>query len=277
LRSPEDPPTPVLRATVITSGRTCVLGHRREVVVKVVLFAGGRGLRMRDGRDDVPKPLALVDGKPMLWHVMSWYADQGHTDFVVCTGHRAAEVRRTVLTVADPSWRVRCVDTGLDTPVGQRLLKVRRHVEGEPVFLANYTDLLSDVCLQDVVDRLLAADAAAALVAVRPQASFHLVQVVGKDLVTSVGPVTAAPMWQNGGFFALTQSVFDVIGPGEDLVDEPFNRLAAAGRLVAHPHEGFWLPMDTQKDRARLQAMLDAGQRPWAVPLAAGGPLVVAS
>ena len=202
--------------------------------MKVVLFAGGRGLRMRDGAADVPKPLSVLAGRPLLWHVMSWYAAYGHTDFVVCLGYRADDVMQAMREHADPRWTVTYEDTGLDTPIGQRLLAVRRHVEDEPVFFANYADLLTDLPLDDMLARFVASGATAALLAVRPQASFHLVEIASDDRVERVGPVTEAPMWQNGGFFVLRPGIFDVIGDGEDLVDEPLGRLAAAGRLMAY-------------------------------------------
>ena len=233
-----------------------------ERAVKVVLFAGGRGLRMRDGGPVVPKPLSLVDGRPVLWHVMSSYAAQGHTDFVLCLGYRAAEVRDAVLALADDSWSVTCVDTGLDTLVAQRLVQVRRHVEEEPLFLANYADLLSDVPVADMVERVEQTGATASLLAVRPQASFHLVELQGTT-VTGIGPVAQAPMWQNGGFFVMRPDVFDVIGADEELEEEPLQRLARTGRLLAHPWEGFWTPLDTPKDRERLEGLIAHGSYPW--------------
>ncbi len=231
--------------------------------MKVVLFAGGRGLRMRDGGADVPKPLSVLDGRPLLWHVMSWYAAHGHTDFVLCLGYRADDVMRVMREHAEPHWEVTFADTGLDTPIGQRLAAVRHLVEHEPMFLANYADLLSDVPLDDVVEAFAASEATAGLVAVRPQASFHLVELEAGGRVQRVGPVTEAPMWQNGGFFVMRPEVFDVIHDGEELVDEPFARLASAGRLMAYPWEGFWAPLDTQKDRQRLQDLSLSGRTPW--------------
>ena len=231
--------------------------------MQVVLFAGGRGLRMRDGGADVPKPLSVLAGRPLLWHVMSWYASHGHTDFVLCLGYRADDVMETMRRHADPAWRVTFADTGLDTPIGQRLKAVRHHVQDESMFLANYADLLSDAPLGDMVKTFAASDATAALLAVRPQASFHLVEMALDGKVERVGPVTDAPMWQNGGFFVMRPGIFDVIGDGEELVDEPFGRLAAGGRLLAYPWEGFWAPLDTQKDRQRLQELHERGDQPW--------------
>ncbi len=236
---------------------------RRRNAVKVVLFAGGRGLRMRDGAADVPKPLSVLAGRPLLWHVMSWYAAYGHTDFVVCLGYRADDVVRVMQEHASPDWDVSYVDTGLDTPIGQRLVAVRELVEQEDVFFANYADLLTDLPLDDMLSAFVSSGATASMLVVRPQASFHLVELSTDDRVERVGPVTHAPMWQNGGFFVMRPEVFDVIEPGEDLVDEPLGRLAAAGRLVAYRWEGFWAPLDTQKDRQRLQELHASGQTPW--------------
>ena len=234
--------------------------------MKVVLFAGGRGLRMRDGAADVPKPLSVLGGRPLLWHLMSWYAAHGHDEFVLCLGYRADDVRRVVSEHAEPGWRITFTDTGLDTPIGQRLVQVRETVQDDEIFLANYADVLSDAPLSDVIGRFRRSSAAVSLLAVRPQDSFHIVNLGGDGLVRGVGPVTRADMWQNGGFFVMRPDVFDVIGPGEDLVNEPFARLADAGRLLAYPYEGFWAPLDTQKDRQRLQDLYTAGERPWMLP-----------
>ena len=231
--------------------------------MKVVLFCGGRGLRMRDGGADVPKPLSVLGGRPLLWHLMRWYAAQGHTEFVLTLGYRGADVRACMQELAEPDWQVRYVDTGLDTPIGQRLVRVRGIVDKDDMFLANYADLLSDVPLCDVIEQFAASNAAAGLVAVRPQDSFHLVDLSDGPLVRRIGPVTQAPMWQNGGFFTMRPDVFDAIRPGEELVDEPFGRLAARGRLLAFPWEGFWAPLDTQKDRQRLEALHARHQQPW--------------
>lgn len=231
--------------------------------MKVVLFAGGRGMRMRDGVADVPKPLSILAGRPLLWHIMSWYADHGHTEFVVCVGYRGDDVVRVMREQAAPEWRITFVDTGLDTPIGQRLYAVRELLQDEPMFLANYADLLSDAPLDHMVETFAASGATAALLAVRPQASFHLVELTADDTVTRVGPVTDAAMWQNGGFFVMRPSIFDVIGHGEDLVDQPFARLATNGRLLAYRWEGFWVSLDTQKDRQQLQELLGQGHRPW--------------
>lgn len=231
--------------------------------MKVVLFCGGRGLRMRDGAADVPKPLSVLAERPLIWHVMSWYAAHGHTDFVLTLGYRGAEVAACVAEHADPAWTVEAVDTGLETAIGQRLQGVQHLLRDEDVFLANYADLLSDVPLGDMVEQFRASDAVVSLLAVRPQASFHLVELGHTGRVRRVAPVTEAPMWQNGGFFVMRQGVFDVIEPGEDLVDQPLSRLADRGQLLAYQWEGFWAALDTQKDRSRLEELVATTALPW--------------
>ena len=247
--------------------------------MKVVLFCGGQGTRLRSGVAPPPKPMTLVGGRPLLWHVMRYYAHHGHDDFVLCLGHRGAVVRDWFVREArlDPQgevarWRIVFADTGESSPVGQRLCQVRQHLAGEELFLANYGDTLTDAPLDDVVDRFRSSGATVSLLAVRPQESFHVLQLQA-DLVREVRPVSGEDLWQNGGGFVMRQGVFDVIGPGEDLVEEPFARLGRAGQLLAYRYEGFWAPLDTVKDRLRLEALWAAGAAPWAVwesaPLAA--------
>ncbi|HSK25561.1 MAG TPA: glucose-1-phosphate cytidylyltransferase [Jiangellales bacterium] len=253
--------------------------------MKVVIFCGGLGLRMRSGADSAPKPMMPVGDRPVLWHVMRYYAHFGHTEFVLCLGYGAAQVKdyflrydetcsndfvlsrggeRVEMLSSDISeWRITFVDTGIDTSIGERLRRVRPHLGRDEVFLANYGDVLTDADLDESVDRLLASDAAVSLLAVPPQASFHVVDVAPDDRVTRVGPVTSMPVRINGGYFVLRQDVFEVLGPGEDLVGDAFPRLAAAGRLLAVPYDGFWAPMDTLKERAYLEDLHRSGTAPW--------------
>jgi glucose-1-phosphate cytidylyltransferase len=254
--------------------------------VKVVLFCGGQGLRARDGAPDVPKPLQLVGDRPLLWHVMTWYSHWGHRDFILCTGYRAEaildwflehahEVQRerapagqVVLRLRGGSmdgWRVTFADTGVQASVGMRLRAVRPLLEGEEVFLANYADTLCDVSLPDLVETAVRAGATATFLAVRPNHSFHVVELAPDGHVTAVTPAVESDQWINGGYFVLRREVFDVLEAGEELVEEPFARLIEQGRLLAHRHVGFWAPLDTAKDRHRLESLYSAGERPWMV------------
>ena len=193
--------------------------------MKVVLFCGGLGMRMRDGVTTAPKPMALVGERPLLWHVMRYYAHFGHTDFVLCLGYGASAVkdfflnydetrsndfvlergaRELTLFRTDISeWRITFVDTGLNSPIGERLRRVRRFLSDEPMFMANYADVLTDAPLPDMIERFAASDAVASLLAVPPQSSHHAVDIADDGLITGVTPMRDLRHWENGGYFIL--------------------------------------------------------------------------
>jgi glucose-1-phosphate cytidylyltransferase len=254
--------------------------------MKVVLFCGGYGMRMRDGSSAAPKPMVMIGDRPLLWHVMRYYAHHGHTEFVLALGYGAKEIkdyflhyeetatndfvlrggREVELFSSDLSdWRITFVDTGLNSSIGERLRRVRHHLDGDEYFMANYADVLSDLPLDQVVERFKASGAVASLTAVPPQSSFHVLQIGDGELVSGLRPVSEFPLWENGGFFVFRQEIFDSLYAGEDLVDGALVRLAERGELVAYRHDGFWVPADTVKERAHLEALYQSGIRPWAV------------
>jgi glucose-1-phosphate cytidylyltransferase len=218
---------------------------------------------------------------------MRYYAHYGHTDFVLCLGYGAKVIKDYFLHYEETAtndfvlsgagrdvellssdladWRVTFVDTGLHSSIGERLRRVRRHLEGEDVFLANYADVLSDLPLPDVIDRFRTSGAVASLTAVPPQSSFHVLEFDGGQRVTAIRPISQFPLWENGGFFVFRSEIFDALVPGEDLVDGALVRLAQQGLLTAYTHRGFWVPADTVKERARLEELYQSGARPWAV------------
>ncbi|KAA2261713.1 glucose-1-phosphate cytidylyltransferase [Solihabitans fulvus] len=252
--------------------------------MKVVLFCGGYGMRMRTGpADDVPKPMHLVGPRPLLWHVMRYYAHFGHTDFVLCLGYGAEHIKSFFLNYLETAsndfvlregklellstdisdWTITFADTGTDSPIGERLRRVRHLVADEEMFLANYADVLTDAPLDQQVDRFAASDAAASMLVVPPQQSFHCVTLGEASLVDGITPVSELPLWENGGYFVLRQEIFDHLPPGSDLVADACGELAKAGRLLASPHQGFWQPADTLKECAALDTAYAAGDRPW--------------
>nr|WP_042177691.1 glucose-1-phosphate cytidylyltransferase [Kibdelosporangium sp. MJ126-NF4]CEL12759.1 Glucose-1-phosphate cytidylyltransferase [Kibdelosporangium sp. MJ126-NF4]CTQ93519.1 Glucose-1-phosphate cytidylyltransferase (EC 2.7.7.33) [Kibdelosporangium sp. MJ126-NF4] len=252
--------------------------------MKVVLFCGGYGMRMRNGTDDdVPKPMQMVGPRPLLWHVMRYYAHFGHTDFVLCLGYGAHYIKdfflhyqetasndfvlrdgRVELLSTDISdWTISFVNTGQDSPIGERLRRVRHLVDGEEMFLANYADVLTNAPLDEMVKRFTDSDAGASMMVVPPQSSFHCVDMGDDGHVTGITPVSNLPLWENGGYFVLRQDVFDRLPPGGDLVQDACGELAKEGRLLAYPYRGFWQPADTVKERAALDAAYAQGDRPW--------------
>ncbi|WP_216899623.1 glucose-1-phosphate cytidylyltransferase [Nocardia alni] len=254
--------------------------------MKVVLFCGGYGMRMRgDAADPVPKPMQLVGPRPLLWHVMRYYAHFGHTEFILCLGYGAAHIKNFFLTYQEAmsndfvihggrvqllgsdisDWTITFVDTGVESAIGERLRRVREHVADQPYFLANYADVLTDAPLDEMIDKCVAAQAGASMMIVPPQSSFHCVDVTATGAVERITPVAQLPIWENGGYFVLSQEVFDLLPPGGDLVEDACGALAAQGRLVGYQHLGFWKPADTFKERADLDAAYHAGRRPWMV------------
>ncbi|MEV4760481.1 glucose-1-phosphate cytidylyltransferase [Micromonospora sp. NPDC049559] len=253
--------------------------------MKVVLFCGGLGMRMREGAASVPKPMAMIGNRPLLWHVMRYYAHFGHTDFILCLGYGAAAVKdyflhydetlsndftltmdgRAVRLFATDitDWNITFIDTGLGSTIGERLMRVREYVEDEPMFLANYADTLTDAPLASMIDRFGASGATAGLLAVPVQSTHHVIDVGERDEVTRVRPIRDLMQWENGGYFVLRPEIFSVLRPGEDLVPHGFERLLPDGRLLAQRYTGFWRAADTFKDRAELEQLYHSGRCPW--------------
>lgn len=255
--------------------------------MKVVLFCGGLGMRMRDGSASAPKPMVMIGDRPLLWHVMRYYAHFGCTEFILCLGYGANQVKdyflnyrettsndfllcdagRTVKLITSDivNWRITFVNTGLNATIGERLLRVREYVEDDEVFLANYADVLTDAPLPELVAELENSDAVGMLLAVPPQSSFHVARVDEDHKVRELKSVHTLPIRENGGYFVLRREIFNYLGEGEDLVDDAFGRLIGEGRLIARCYDGFWAPADTVKERDQLEALFQDGSKPWAV------------
>lgn len=258
--------------------------------MKVVLFCGGYGMRMRNGSDDtIPKPMQMIGPRPLIWHVMRYYAHFGHTEFVLCLGYGAEHIKNYFLTYQESvsndfvirggkvellqtdisDWSITFVDTGAESPIGERLRRVRQFVEGDEYFLANYADVLTDAPMNDIIDEVKASGAAASMLIVPPQSSFHCVDIDGdaggSALISGITPVSRLPIWENGGFFVLSSRMLDLLTENCDLVEDVCGRLAAEGKLYGYKHLGFWKPADTFKERAELDEGYRNGNRPWAL------------
>ena len=253
--------------------------------MKVVLFCGGLGRRLREHSDTIPKPLVSIGYRPILWHLMRYYAHFGHTDFILCLGYRGDLIREYFLNYRaeltndfvlqlgsgkvellgrdPPNWNITFVETGLHSNIGQRLLRVRRYVENEPMFLANYADGLADVPLGDLVGLVESKKAVAGFASVRSLQSFHTVRTSNDGTVTAMGAMNEGDIWINGGFFVLRREIFDYVNEGDELVVQPFKRLIEQQRLVTYQHRGFWQAMDTLKDKITYDRMEAQGNCPW--------------
>lgn len=254
--------------------------------MKVVLFCGGLGLRLRDYSESIPKPLVRVGPQPILWNIMRYYAHYGHTDFILCLGYRGEAIKEFFLNYSEAmandftltnggtevqlhrkeiqDWRITFVDTGLSSNIGERLLSVREHLVGEEVFLANYSDGLTSMDLNAYLDFARKKDRIATFVSVRPTVAYHAVLADPSGAVTDIYPVSKRSRI-NCGYFAFKREIFDYMEPGDELVTVPFQRLIEANQLVTYEYDGFWQCMDTFKDRQLLHDMYVRGETPWAV------------
>src|SRR3989442_801063 len=255
--------------------------------MKVVLFCGGMGMRLRDYDENVPKPRVPIGYRPILWHVMKYYAHFGHKDFILCLGHRADAIknyfrnydecvsndfvlsdggRRLELMQSDiGDWRITFVDTGINANIGQRLKAVEPYLAGEAEFFANYSDGLTDVPLPAQLERFRQHDRSASFLCVRPPLTCHFVMARDDGEVTSVQDVGQTGLRVNGGFFIFRTEIFDYLRHGEDLVVDAFQRLLARRQLLAYRYDGFWQAMDTFRDKQRLDDIYARGDAPWEV------------
>jgi glucose-1-phosphate cytidylyltransferase len=255
--------------------------------MKVVLFCGGKGMRLRDYSDTIPKSLAEVGPHPILLHLMKYYAHFGHKEFILCLGHAGHAIKTyfrnfdeftandfvmsqggqklELLRRAIDDWRITFVDTGPNTNIGQRLLRVREYLDDEPDFLANYSDALTDLDLNTYLEYFRRRDKIGCFLSVPAPYSFHMIDAGPDDLLQGVQAISESSVRINGGFFAFKNAIFDYIKEGDDLVLEPFERLSREGQVLAYPYQGFWRSMDTFKDKIALDDLWAEGQAPWRV------------
>jgi glucose-1-phosphate cytidylyltransferase len=260
--------------------------------VKVVLFCGGLGLRMRDESTRLPKPMIPLGDRPILWHIMKYYSDFAFRDFILCLGYKAEAIKEYFLNYNEAlsndfvlrdggknvdllssdthDWSMTFVNTGLHSTIGERLKRVEPYLDGDEIFLANYGDGLTDAPLREMVGILVESGKTALFLCVHPTYQFHVVSLEEDNGVAEIRDVGDANLWINGGYFVFRREIFDYLRPGEDLVVDAFNRLIAEDKLIAYPYDGFWAPMDTLKDKQTLESLLETGDPPWQNPRGVG-------
>lgn len=253
--------------------------------MKVVLFCGGFGMRMREYSETVPKPMVKIGFRPILWHVMKYYAHFGHKDFILCLGWKANVIKEYFLSYDEcmsndfvlsgggdsvkllgsdiQDWNITFVDTGNQASIGERLMAVESHLDGEEMFLANYTDGLTDAPLPKVIDSLSEHDAVASFLSIKPTHSYHAINATSDGRVQDIASIRDCDLWMNGGYFAFRKEIFRYMKAGDELVEQPFQRLIREGKLCTYKHEGFWSCMDTYKEMQTLDDMHARGDTPW--------------
>ena len=255
--------------------------------MKVVLFCGGLGLRLRDYADHIPKPMVPIGYRPILWHVMKYFSHFGHNDFILCLGYRGDLIKQYFLNYDEcltndfvlsnggkslelassdiHDWKITFVDTGLRSNIGQRLLAVQSYLTDEEVFLANYADGVVDLNLAHYVAYARRLDKIATFLSVKPNLSYHIVQTDAGGLVTGIKELSQSGIRINAGLFVLKKEIFRYVHKEEELVIEPFHRLIREQQLAAYEYDGFFAAMDTFKDKQYLDNLYESGQPPWEV------------
>jgi glucose-1-phosphate cytidylyltransferase len=268
--------------------------------MKVVIFCGGAGMRLRGYADDIPKPMVQIGNRPILWHLMKYYAHHGHKDFILCLGYKGNVIKDYFLHYDESvsndfvwskggkeiqyvnrdidDWTITFVETGVAMNVGERLKAAEPYLQGEETFLATYGDGLSDVALPAMMAAFQQSNAIASLLLVQPTASFDLVSAEPDGWVTDICQLSRTDIWINGGFFIMRNEIFNYIQPGEELVREPLQRLVQKKALLAYKYNGFWQCMDTFKDKQRLEELneADAPWKVWSRASAFGSPATLA-
>lgn len=250
----------------------------------VVILAGGRGTRLSEETLSRPKPMVEIGGRPLLWHLMSFFASHGHRDFLVACGYRGDMIKEyfrnivihesdfivdlsdgatKILNKSRLDWRVGVVDTGLDTMTGGRVRRLRDHIGGQR-FMCTYGDGLSDVDLGALLAFHEKHGRLATVTAVRPPARFGGLSLDGDAVREFTEKPQAEGAWINGGFFIFEPKVFDYLSGDDSILErEPLEHIARDGQLMAFKHAGFFQPMDTVREREILENLWAKGSAPW--------------
>jgi len=256
--------------------------------MKVVLFCGGLGTRIRDYSDVIPKPMVPIGYRPILWNIMKYYAHFGHKDFILALGYKADVIKDYFINYDEAisndfvytkggegiellnsdidDWKITFIDTGIKSNVGMRLMQIQEYVKDEEYFLANYSDALTDMHLPTMIDHFISQkDKIGSLMAYKPVESFHTVAAEDGGMITALEPMSNSNLRLNTGYFIFRPEIFNYMKYGEELVQEPFQRLIKEKKLTSYQYDGFWQPMDTFKDKMVLDQLQLQESIPWEV------------
>ncbi len=229
-----------------------------------MILCGGRGTRLQERTQEIPKPLVEIGGMPIVWHVIQLYAVQGFERFLLATGYKGELIERFAAGCQWPAGvSVECVDTGLQTQTGGRIRLLEPLLDGEERFCATYADGVADIDLQALLEFHAGHRALATMTVVRPELQFGVTELAPDGRVEGFREKPRSDHWINGGFFCFQAGALDYLEHDSVLERAPLQRLAAEGELRAYRHEGFWDCMDTYKDAVLLNDLWSSGQAPW--------------
>jgi glucose-1-phosphate cytidylyltransferase len=244
--------------------RTCEYAPRVKPIV--VILCGGRGMRLQEHSQAVPKPLIEVGGHPIVWHVIHMYLAYGFRRFLLLTGYLAGQVEAFATGARWPGdTRIECLDTGADTPTGERL-RLAAPALAEERFCLAYADGVADIDLTRLLDYHRAHGQHGTMAVVQPRLPFGVAHLDGDGSILGFTEKPRSELWVNAGFFCFEREALEVLEPGSTLEREPLASLARLGRLRAFRHDGFWECMDTHKDWITLNELWEGGRAPWIQP-----------
>jgi glucose-1-phosphate cytidylyltransferase len=254
--------------------------------MKVVLFCGGLGLRLYPSTENTPKPLVSIGGQPIMLQLMKYYSYYGHKEFILCLGYKGESIKEFFLNYDEclsgdfvlsgkkkhklfkseiEDWKIIFAETGLNSTAGERLLAVRKYVGDDEVFLANYSDGITDLPLTNLIDFSIKRGKIGTFMTVKPSVAFHYVSSDKDNFVEDICQLNQTNLRINAGFFVFKNQIFDYINSGEDLINEPFKRLMKKRELLAYPYDGFWASLDTYKDKQRLDELASKNASTWEI------------
>jgi len=255
--------------------------------MKAVILAGGLGTRLSEETSVRPKPMVEVAGKPILWHIMKIYSHYGINDFIICCGYKGYVIKEYFANYflhtsdvtfdmqenrmqvhqnqAEP-WRVTLIDTGENSMTGGRLRRVKDYLADEELFCFTYGDGVADVNITELIEFHKKQDVLATLTATHAPGRFGALDIGNHKVASFKEKPKGDGAMINGGFFVLSPKVIDLIeGDHTTWEREPLEHLAEQGQLAAYPHDGFWQPMDTLRDKVLLEELWNSGKAPWKV------------
>ena len=232
--------------------------------MKTVILCGGKGTRLRELTEEIPKPLVEIGGKPILWHLMKIYSHYGFNDFILCLGYKGELIKEYFSRNNKENWKITFVDTGEDANKAERIKKVQKYIKDDNFFVA-YGDDVCDVNVKKVLDLHLKKGKIVTLTAVNLLSPFGVMEVNENDEVTEFKEKPKLDYWMNGGYFVFNKKIFNYLKEGYDLEKEAFEELAKEKQIAAFKHHGFWKSMNTFKDVVELNELWERGNAPWKV------------
>jgi glucose-1-phosphate cytidylyltransferase len=232
--------------------------------MKVVILCGGKGTRLKEYTEDIPKPLIEIGGKPILWHIMKTYSHYGFKDFILCLGYKGNKIKEYIENNNQEKWNVEFVDTGEKSNKGQRIKAVEEYIKEDNFFVA-YGDDVSDVNIKEILNFHNKNNKIVTLTAVNPLSQFGIMEINNNSEITEFKEKPKLDHWINGGFFVFNKKIFNYLKDDYDLETETFEELVKEKQIQAFKHNGFWKCMNTFKDTVELNELWEQNNAPWKV------------